>query len=133
MRFKEGLSDTAAVRDTVWMVYRKLKSGASFTEMVKKYSQDPKSVPNNGDIGFYERDRLPTKVADVFYHLKVDSISEPIQFNYGYHIFKLTGKKGLPPFAEMQKDLKDTYQQTRYQYEYKQYVSGLKKQYRYQY
>jgi peptidyl-prolyl cis-trans isomerase SurA len=129
MRFKEGLSDTAAVRDTVWMVYRKLKSGASFTEMVKKYSQDPKSVPNNGDIGFYERDRLPTKVADVFYHLNVDSISEPIQFNYGYHIFKLTGKKGLSPFVEMQKDLKETYQQTRYQYEYKQFVSGLKKQY----
>jgi peptidyl-prolyl cis-trans isomerase SurA len=129
IRYKEGLTDTAAVRDTVWMVYRKLKSGARFAEMVKKYSQDPKSVPNNGDIGFYERDRLPPNVADIFYNLKIDSISEPIQFNYGYHIFKLTEKKGLPPFAEMQKDLKESYKQTRYQYEYKQYVSGLKVQY----
>ena len=52
LRFNQGLTDTAAVRDTVWMIYNKLKSGASFTEMVKKYSQDPQSVANNGDIGF---------------------------------------------------------------------------------
>jgi peptidyl-prolyl cis-trans isomerase SurA len=129
LRFNEGLTDTAAVHDTVWMVYRKLKSGASFTEMMKKYSQDPNSVANNGDIGFYERDRLPSKVADVFYKMKIDSISEPMQFNYGYHIFKLTEKKGLPLFAEMQKDLKEPYKQVRYQYEYNQYVQRLKAQY----
>jgi peptidyl-prolyl cis-trans isomerase SurA len=129
LRFKQGLTDTIAVRDTVWMIYNKLKSGASFTEMMQKYSMDPKSVANNGDIGFYERDRLPPKVADVFYKMKIDSISEPMQFNYGYHIFKLTEKKGLPSFAEMQKDLKEPYKQMRYQHEYNQYVRGLKAQY----
>jgi len=129
LRFKDGMTDTAAVRDTVWMIYNKLKNGASFAEMVKKYSNDPKSVPNNGDIGFYDRDRLPPKIGDVFYSLKIDSISEPMQFNYGYHIFKLTENKGLKSFAEMQKDLKESYQQTRYDYEYKHYTSGLKAKY----
>ncbi len=113
LRFKEDLKDTDAVRDTVWMIYRKLKSGASFTEMMQKYSQDPKSVANNGDIGFYERDRLPQNVADIFYKMKLDSISEPMRFNYGFHIFKLTEKKALPSFAEMQKDLKEQYKQVR--------------------
>ncbi|MGD1043928.1 MAG: peptidylprolyl isomerase [Bacteroidota bacterium] len=129
LRFKEGLTDTAAVRDTVWMIYHKLKSGASFADMVQKYSQDPKKAANNGDIGFYERDRLPPNVADVFYKMKIDSISEPMQFNYGYHIFKLTEKKEIPSFAEMQKDLKELYKQVRYPYEYNQYVQGLKVQY----
>ena len=129
LRFKEDLKDTAAVRDTVWMIYRKLKSGASFTEMMQKYSQDPKSVANNGDIGFYERDRLPQNVADVFYKMKLDSISEPMRFNYGFHIFKLTEKKVMPSFEEMQKDLKEQYKQVRYQHEYNQYLQGLKFQY----
>jgi peptidyl-prolyl cis-trans isomerase SurA len=129
LRFNEGLTDTAAVRDTVWMIYRKLKSGASFTGMAQKYSQDPKSVVNNGDIGFYERDRLPLTVADTFFKMKIDSVSEPMRFNYGYHIFKLTEKKGIPSFAEIQKDIKERYKQVRYQYEYNQYVRGLKAQY----
>ena len=130
LRFNEDMKDTAAVSDTIWMIYRKLKSGASFTEMMQKYSQDPRSVANNGDIGFYDRDRLPQNVADVFYKMKVDSICEPMRFNYGYHIFKLTEKKALPSFAEMQKDLKEQYKQVRYQHEYNQYVRGLKAQYR---
>jgi peptidyl-prolyl cis-trans isomerase SurA len=130
LRFNESSSDTVAVRDTVWMLYKRLKSGASFKEVVQKYSQDPQSVANNGDIGFYERDRIPPAVADVFYKLQIDSISEPMKFNYGYHIFTLTEKKALPSFVEMQKDMKNQYQQVRYQYEYKNYVEKLKTQYR---
>ena len=129
VRFNQGLTDTDAVRDTVWMIYRKLKSGASFIDMLHKYSQDPQSMPNKGDIGFYERDRVPPNVADVFFKLKVDSISEPFPFNYGYHIFKCTEKKGLPSFADMQNDLKEQYKQVRYQYEYDNYVRRLKAQY----
>jgi peptidyl-prolyl cis-trans isomerase SurA len=130
LRFNESSSDTVAVRDTVWMLYKRLKSGASFKEVMHKYSQDPQSVANNGDIGFYERDRIPPAIADVFYKLQIDSISEPMKFNYGYHIFKLTEKKALPSFVEMQKDIKSQYQQVRYQYEYKNYVEKLKTQYR---
>jgi peptidyl-prolyl cis-trans isomerase SurA len=109
LRFNESSSDTAAVRDTVWMLYKRLKSGARFKEVMQKYSQDHQSVANNGDIGFYERDRIPPVVADVFYQLQIDSISEPMRFNYGYHIFQLTEKKPIPSFEEMQKDLKSQY------------------------
>jgi peptidyl-prolyl cis-trans isomerase SurA len=129
VRFNESTSDTAAVRDTVWMIYRKLKSGANFNDMVQQYSQDPRKAGTNGDIGFYEQDRIPQKVADVFYALKVDSISEPVQFNYGYHIFKLTEKKPVPAYAEMEKDLKDSYKQVRYNYEYNRYTQNLRIKY----
>lgn len=129
MRFSDDLKDTAAVRDTVWMVYHKLKNGASFKEMMQKYSKDTRSLANNGDIGFFDSGRVPPKIAEVFFHLKVDSISEPMPFNYGYHIFKLTAKKALPSFADIQKELKDEYKQVRYQFEYNKYVQMLKAQY----
>ena len=130
LQFNGSSSDTAAVRDTAWMLYKRLKSGASFREVMQKYSQDPKSVANNGDIGFFEHDRIPPAIANVFFKLQIDSISEPMRFNYGYHIFKLTEKKGLPLFVEIQNDLKSQYQQLRYQYDYKKYVEKLKAQYR---
>ncbi len=129
LRFNGSLSDTAAVRDTAWMLYKRLKSGAGFKEVVQKYSQDLKSATNNGDIGFFEHERISPAIADVFFKLQIDSISEPMRFNYGYHIFKLTEKKGLPPFVEMHEDLKNQYQKARYQYEYKNYVEKLKAQY----
>jgi len=130
LRFNASSSDTAAVCDTAWMLYKRLKSGSSFKEVVQKYSQDPKSVANNGDIGFYEHERIPPALAEVFFKLQIDSISEPMRFNYGYHIFKLTEKKSLQPFIEIEKELKGQYQQMRYQYEYKGYVEKLKAQYR---
>ena len=129
LRFNEGMTDTAAVRDSIWMIYRKLKSGANFIDMVKQYSQDPQKNANNGDIGFFQRDRLPQKIADVFYSMKVDSFCEPMQFNYGYHIFKLTEMKPTPSFSAMENDLKDLYKQVRYNYEYDRYTRGLKAQY----
>ena len=129
LRFGKNSEDSAAIRDSIWMIYHKLKGGASFDEMVQLYSQDPQKATNKGDIGFFERDRLPTNIADVFYKMKIDSFSDPIQFPYGYHIFKLTEKKALPSYTEMEKDLKETYKRVRYDYDHKNYVQGMKTKY----
>jgi peptidyl-prolyl cis-trans isomerase SurA len=128
IRFNESLTDTAAVRDTVWMIYKYLMRHASFSELVKIYSQDRASVVNNGDIGFNELERIPPVAADVLCQMQVDSISKPIGFNYGYHIFKVTGKKGIPPFGEIRKDLITQYQRMRYKKDYKKYIEQLKAQ-----
>ena len=125
LRDKPGSADTASVRDTVWMIYNKIKTGTSFVDMVKKYSQEPKSAAHNGDIGSYELDRIPQKIADAFYKLKNDSIAEPVLFNNGFYICEFTDRKALPSFADMQKDLKEIYQKDRYQRDYKKYVDGL--------
>jgi peptidyl-prolyl cis-trans isomerase SurA len=127
--FPESLNDTAAIRDTAWMVYKMLKSGANFKDMVKKYSKDPQSVAKDGDMGFFERERLPANIAETFYSMHRDSITEPMGFRYGYHIFKLTEKKPLPDLKELYKDLKTQYQQSRFPYERKNYIAQLKTQY----
>jgi parvulin-like peptidyl-prolyl isomerase len=49
---------------------------------------------------------------------------------YGYHIIKITGYKGIPPFADVQKEIRDQYNQSRYQAEYSAFVRNLAKQYR---
>lgn len=129
LRFNETMSDSAAIRDTAWMLYKQLKSGANFEELAKKYSQDPRSAMNGGDIGFFERERLQPKIAETFFGMQKDSVSEPMVFNYGIHIFKVTDKKPFPEYSEIEKDLKNQYQQMRYQSDYKKYTDRLRKQY----
>jgi len=129
LRFNKSLSDTAAVCDTAWMLYERLKKGSSFKELVSKYSQDPQTVSKNGDLGFFERERIIPVIANILFELNIDSVSEPIGFKYGYHIFQLTEKKGLPSFEELEKDIKRQYQQTRYQNDCKNYVKMLRTRY----
>jgi len=130
LRFSPDQKDTAAVRDSSWNVYRQLKGGMAFDEAVRRYTQDPGSISRSGDIGQYERGVLPPNIRDVLFATPVDSVTEPIRFNYGYHIFKVTARQGIPAFAEIEKDLKDTYQQQRYQTDYRNYVRSLRTRYR---
>ncbi len=129
-RFSPDMKDSAAVRDTVWQLYSKLRRGADFAEMARKYSDDPGSSQRGGDIGYYERQRLRPDIVSLLFDLRGDSIPPPYRQAYGYHIFKVTGHRSVAPFAEMEKDLRSEYQQRYYPRDLAEYVKRLKNQYR---
>jgi len=129
-RFKDVAEDSVAVTDSAWTIYRALKAGTDFAEAAKRYSQDQGSQANGGDIGFYERGRIPPEIENIFYGTPLDSVTTPVRMPYGYHIFKITGYKGIPQFADMEKELRDQYNQTRYSTDYARFVGNLAKQYR---
>jgi peptidyl-prolyl cis-trans isomerase SurA len=128
-RFSRDLKDTTAVRDTVMMIYDELRHGADFAELAKKFSDDPGSAARGGDIGFYERERLRPDIVNLLYELPVDSIPAPYRQPYGYHIFKVTGRNPVAPFAEMEKNLRTEYQQRNYPQDRAQYVQNLEHRY----
>ncbi len=128
-RFASAPGDSLAVRDTAWMVYNQLEAGLDFATAAKMYSQDPGSYLRGGDIGSYERGRIFPEVERLFYSTPVDSVTKPFRMPYGYHIFKITGFAGIPPFEEMEKDLRQSYQQSKYNADYEKYVRNLKKRY----
>jgi peptidyl-prolyl cis-trans isomerase SurA len=124
-RFHEDMSDSAAVTDSTWIIYRMLKGGADFAETAKRYSQDAGSAPNGGDIGFYDRERVPPNVAEIFFSAPLGSVTEPLRMPYGYHIFKITGYSEQAKFQDAEKDLRQQYQQTRYNADYTRYAKAL--------
>jgi peptidyl-prolyl cis-trans isomerase SurA len=91
-----------------------LRGGTPFEAAATQYSQDPGSAPRGGDIGLYERDRLPPTMSGPLFSAKVDSILEPFRMNYGYHILKVLSFKGVPTFEEAERDLRTQYQQQRF-------------------
>ncbi|HTS22372.1 MAG TPA: SurA N-terminal domain-containing protein [Casimicrobiaceae bacterium] len=67
------------------------KSPAQFAELAKKYSQDPGSASQGGDLGFFSRDGSMVKpFEDAVFSMKAGEVSEPIKTNFGWHVIKLT-------------------------------------------
>ena len=129
-RYKDIAVDSVAVKDSAWVIYRLVKGGLNFAAAAKRYSDDMGSNSNGGDIGFYERGRIPPAVESVFFNTPVDSVLPPFQMPYGYHIFRVTGFKGISSFAESEKELRDQYNQMRYQSDYQKFVRNLTQQYK---
>ncbi len=128
-RFAPDMKDTSAVRDSIMHIYGLLKRGANFAATAEKYSDDPPSRQRGGDIGYYDRERLRPDIVNLLFDLPDDSVTAPYEQPYGYHIFKVTGHKPVDSFADVEKDLRTTYQQTGYQRDFANYVEGLKRLY----
>ncbi len=79
-------------------IYRELRSGASFDDLVVKYSDDRSSRYKGGDFGYLRRDDQARKQLlgkDFFeapFKLSVGQVSNVLQSNIGFHIIKVTEK-----------------------------------------
>jgi len=70
-----------------------LRSGQDFALVAQKFSEDKKSSPKGGDLGFFSSDNLDPSLATVAFKLRVGSHSKTIESGYGYHIIKVTDRK----------------------------------------
>lgn len=71
-----------------------LKHGASFAELAKKYSQDPGSAPDGGDLGWASRGQFVPAFEHAVYALKPGQISGIVETQFGYHIIQLLQRRG---------------------------------------
>ncbi|HKI73542.1 MAG TPA: peptidylprolyl isomerase, partial [Pseudomonadales bacterium] len=94
-------------------IYKKIENGASFEEMAKKYSQDPGSAKNGGDLGFNPKGSFVAPFEKVEYSLKPNEISKPFKTQFGYHIVKLLAIKPahVPDFAEVRDQVEKKYRE----------------------
>ncbi len=79
-------------------IYKELKGGAAFTDLVMKYSEDTASKYKGGDIGMLLRSNQQQKqfygndFFDAVFKLKKGDMSGVIQSNLGYHIVQVVSK-----------------------------------------
>ena len=68
-----------------------IKNGASFEEMVKKYSQDQFSAPSGGDIFYVTAGLLPLSFDNAMYKTNTGEVyPEVVETRYGAHLIKIT-------------------------------------------
>ncbi len=67
------------------------RAGADFTELVAKYSDDPKTKTNRGNLGELTRTSMVKPFTDAAFGLLKQEIAyEPVETVFGFHIIKRT-------------------------------------------
>lgn len=70
------------------------KNPADFAALAKKYSDDPGSAANGGDLDYFGRGAMTKPFEDAAFALKPGQISDVVQSDFGYHIIMVTGARG---------------------------------------
>lgn len=73
-------------------VLKEVKSGKNFAELAKKYSIDPRSKDNGGDLGYFTRTDMVAEFSKAAFELKPGEISGLVKTGFGYHIIKVEDK-----------------------------------------
>jgi peptidyl-prolyl cis-trans isomerase D len=85
---KDAAAEAAALKQAQ-SVLAEARAGADFSALARKYSQDPGSARQGGDLGFALRGAYVQAFSDKLFAMKAGEMSEPIKTQFGYHIIRL--------------------------------------------
>jgi peptidylprolyl isomerase/peptidyl-prolyl cis-trans isomerase D len=92
LRFNPASRDEIQkVRELSMFIYQQLQAGVSFEALAKKYSADPASAVNGGDVGWFSKERMVPAFSAAVFSARPGSIVGPVQTQFGLHIIKVTG------------------------------------------
>ena len=89
---------------------------AKFADLAKKYSLDPGSAKNGGDLNWSSPNAFVKEFSEALLALKKSETTKtPVKTQFGYHIIKLddTRPMKIPPLAEVKGEVQKQLQQKR--------------------
>jgi len=84
----------AKYKATAQTILDSIKAGVDFAELAKKYSEDPGSAVQGGDLGFVKRGVFYPEFESAAYALKEKQLSEVTESPVGFHIIQLLERRG---------------------------------------
>lgn len=77
-----------------------IQKGANFATLAEKYSQDPGSANNGGDLGWFRRGTMVKAFNDAAFSSKVNEVNE-VQTQYGIHLLQVTKRGKTAPNVQL--------------------------------
>ncbi|MCX6141192.1 MAG: peptidylprolyl isomerase [Candidatus Kapabacteria bacterium] len=82
---KEAYNLAMRIRDSI-------VKGGSFSDFARRYSGDPISAANGGDLGNVEKGKFVPAFEATAFSLTPDEISQPVETPFGWHIIQLISR-----------------------------------------
>ena len=89
----------AEARALIEDLRRRLRDGADFAELARRYSEDPHG-PDGGDMGWVVRGELLPELEAALNGLQPGVISEPVQTKLGFHLLAVTERQAASATPE---------------------------------
>jgi peptidyl-prolyl cis-trans isomerase C len=67
-----------------------LKNGEKFADVARKFSEDPVSAREGGDLGYFTRGQMVPEFEMIAFSLKTNELSDVVTTKFGYHILLIT-------------------------------------------
>jgi len=110
-------------------IYKKIKPGADFGELAKKYSEDEGSAKNGGNLEYMYAGVFDPEFDKAVFALKVGELSGVVKTSFGFHIIKLneTRPPEQAPFAEVKESIQKHLFMEKANIKVQEYIDGLRK------
>jgi peptidyl-prolyl cis-trans isomerase SurA len=66
-----------------------IRGGADFGMLARRFSQDPGSGAQGGDLGWFRRGQMVRAFDEVAFTLRPGTVSDPVKTPFGYHIIQV--------------------------------------------
>jgi len=87
-------SDTAAALERARKIRQDIVNGEPFDEAAKRESSDTVSGNKGGDLGEWTRGQFAAPFDSVAFSMPLNTLSEPVLTQFGYHLIEVTSRKG---------------------------------------
>jgi foldase protein PrsA len=101
---KHILATEQALADQVYAEAKNAKTVAEFDAIMAKY-ETTDGIQEAADLGAFTKSTMVTEFSDAAFGMEVNTVSEPVKTDYGYHVIYLYDKKaGETPSLEDKKE-----------------------------
>ena len=101
-----GNDEQIRVKNRADSIYNAIMAGADFAQLASRYSQDPGSNKNGGNIGQISRGQTLKEFEDAAFALRDGQVSRPVLSPVGYHIIKMLGHSPMPSYDSLRNDIR---------------------------
>lgn len=94
-----------ATKAKIDSIYKVLEKGGDFAELAKKYSEDPGSAKDGGEMPWIVKGQTLKEFEDAAWALKNGEISKPVRTAAGWHIILKEGSQKFYDYDSQRKDI----------------------------
>jgi len=94
LEIQAGETSKRSAMERLRQIQELIRNGEDFGELAKRYSEDPGSVNNGGDLGFVEKGTLFQSFEEAAFQLEPNQVSDVVETPVGLHLIQTTEKRG---------------------------------------